>query len=73
MIDYKTILTIVGNSEQDRFIHTDNHMRTAWSRDSQFIFFPAERPDYHEKISSLNAVQYLRRIRLLYTMLMKSN
>lgn len=73
MIDYKIILTTLDNSEQDQLIHTAGHKRTGWSRDSQFIFFPLERPDYHEKINSLNAVQYLLRVRLLYTMLMKPN
>lgn len=73
MIDHKIILNIINERETTPETQCGQNKKSELSSDSRLIFFPMNVTDYNEKVNALDAVQYLQRIRLLYTMLLRSN
>lgn len=73
MIDHKIILNIINDRETTPETQCGQNKKNELSRDSRFIFFPMNVTNYNEKVNALDAIQYLQRIRLLYTMLLRSN
>lgn len=73
MIDYRIIRNIININESGPPSQLEENKKQEWSSDSRFIFFPVKKGNYSERVNALEAVQYLQRIRLLYTMLMRTN
>ncbi|HTE32997.1 MAG TPA: hypothetical protein VK666_21590 [Chryseolinea sp.] len=78
MIDYRIILQILHShllecSGALRTRANKAHAIKDWVSDDKLIIFPAKDYHYQERVDELNAVQYLQRTRILYTMLLRSN
>ena len=67
MIDYSMILNILRNNLRDSSTQIYTKERCAWINDENFIVVPPGTSEYPTKINSLNATQYIERIRLLYS------
>lgn len=73
MIDYRIILQILHSHAQESSSPIEVAEKKEWARDKGLIFFPSQKKNFNVKINSLNAIQYLQRMRLLYTILLRSN
>ena len=67
MIDYRIILNILRSNLRDSSAQLYTKERCAWIHDENFIVVRPGTSEYPTKINSLNAVQYIERIRLLYS------
>jgi hypothetical protein len=67
MVDYRIILNILRNNLRDSSSLRYTKERQAWISDKNFIIVRPGTREYPAKINSLNAVQYIERIRLLYS------
>ncbi|SHH34426.1 hypothetical protein SAMN04488109_3789 [Chryseolinea serpens] len=67
MIDYSIILNILRSNLRDSSAQRYTKERCAWIDDANFIVVRPGTSEYPTKINSLNAVQYIERIKLLYS------
>ncbi len=67
MIDYRIILNILQSNLRDSSAQLHTKERCAWIDDANFIVVRPGTSEYPTKINSLNAVQYIERIKLLYS------
>lgn len=67
MINYSIILNILRNNLRDSSAQLYTKERCAWINDENFIIVRPGTSAYPTKINSLNAMQYIERIRLLYS------
>ena len=67
MIDYRIILNILRSNLRDSSSLRYSKERCAWINDENFIVVRPGTSEYPTKINALNAVQYIERIRLLYS------
>jgi hypothetical protein len=73
MIDHSIILQILHNHPREALPLFQGDEKRKWVRDNGMIIFPAETQNYKRKINQLNSSQYLQRMRLLYTILLRIN
>lgn len=67
MVDYRIILNILRSNLRDSSAQLYTRERCAWINDANFIVVRPGTSEYPTKINSLNATQYIERIRLLYS------
>ncbi|HEY5745250.1 MAG TPA: hypothetical protein VIU12_04155 [Chryseolinea sp.] len=67
MIDYRIILNLLRSNLRDSSAQRPTQERCAWVNDENFIVVRPGTSAYPTKINSLNAMQYIERIRLLYS------
>lgn len=70
-IDYKLILGVLH--DMDHATTLADAEKKEWAKDSSLIFFPSYPIHDNRNINTLNTLQYLQRIRLLYPTLMRPN
>lgn len=73
MIDHRIILQILHSHLQGGLPLFPVKEKREWVSDNSLIIFPSHKQDYERKINQLNAIQYLQRMRLLYTVLLNVN
>lgn len=69
MVDYRIILQILHNHLLECSGHTSIEGNRPWVLDENMIVFQSSDSRYHERIADLNALQFLQRTRILFTML----
>jgi len=67
MTNYSIILNVLRNNLRDSSAQLYTKERADWARDDNFIVVRPGTREYPAKINALNAVQYMARIRLLYS------
>jgi hypothetical protein len=72
MIDHRIILNILYHTGPDRTALIEETKREC-SADSAFIFFPFYNENYYRWLNGLNPKQYLLRLRMLYSLLWRTN
>jgi len=72
MLDHSIILHILYHSSTEHQVYSLKTKKEC-TKDSSMIFFPAEDPEYCNRLDEMDSLQYMQRLTLLYSMIWKTN